>query len=68
MAKSSKYEIDWSKLPAVEQSQIGHWWCAGEWTFDLEDEDDLELCEEAIYAHLAWYLFVKEQRSGGAKA
>lgn len=64
MAKSNRYELDWSKLPEVHQDNMGYWW-AGEWTFELEEEDDLDLCEQAIYSHLAWYLFVKEQRSGG---
>lgn len=68
MAKSSKYQIDWSKLPEVtergEQS-----WVSGEWWFGSEDlEAPLEDLENAVYANLAWYLFVKEQRSGGAKA
>jgi len=67
MAKSSKYTLDWSKLPEVHQDNHGYWW-AGDWSFELEEEDDLELCEEAIYAHLAWYLFVKEHKDGGTEA
>lgn len=67
MAKSSRYTLDWSKLPEVHQDKMGYWW-AGDWTFELEEEDDLELCEEAIYAHLAWYLFVKEQRNDSTEA
>ena len=67
MAKSSKYTLDWSKLPEVHQDKMGYWW-AGDWTFELEDNDDLELCEEAIYANLAWYLFVKEQRDDSTEA
>lgn len=67
MAKSSKYTLDWSKLPEVHQDKMGYWW-AGEWTFELEENDDLELCEEAIYSNLAWYLFVKERQNGGTEA
>ena len=67
MAKSSKYTLDWSKLPEVHQDKMGYWW-AGDWTFELEENDDLELCEEAIYANLAWYLFVKEQRNDSTEA
>jgi hypothetical protein len=61
MAKSSRYELDWSKLPEVHQDNMGYWW-AGDWSFELEEEDDLGLCEQAIYSHLAWYLFVKERQ------
>ena len=67
MAKSSKYTLDWSKLPEVHQDNWGYW-CAGEWSFELEEEADLKLCEEAIYAHIAWYLFVKERQNGGTEA
>jgi hypothetical protein len=68
MAKSSKYEIDWSKLPEVTERREGSWG-SGEWWFGLEDlEAPLDQLEHAVYANLAWYLFVKEQRSGGAKA
>jgi hypothetical protein len=67
MAKSSKYTLDWSKLPEVHQDKMGYWW-AGEWTFELEEEYDLESCEQAIYANLAWYLFVKEQQDVSTEA
>jgi hypothetical protein len=46
---------------------MGYWW-AGDWTFELDEEDDLDLCEEAIYANLAWYLFIKERKNDPAQA
>lgn len=67
MAKSNKFEIDWSKLPEVALDKWGNYQ-AGEWFFDEAEEADLEMCEEAIYAHLAWYLFVKERQNGGTEA
>ena len=67
MAKSSKFKIDWSKLPEVTQDKWG-FWEVGDWSYDYDEESDLDLCEEAIYAHLAWYLFVKERKDGGTEA
>lgn len=64
----SEYKIDLSKLPEVTE-RGDYSWMSGEWWFGQEDmEAPLEELEQAVYANLAWYLFVKEQRSGGAEA
>jgi hypothetical protein len=68
MAKSNKYEIDWSKVPEVAK-QGDYSWKAGEWWFGEEDlEAPLEELQDSIYSHIAWYLFAKEQQSGGTEA
>ena len=68
MAKSNKYELDWSKLPEVHQDGAKDW-RVGDWYFGEEDFDCLlEDIEKGIYANLAWYLFVKEHKDGGTEA
>lgn len=68
MAKSSRYELDWSKLPEVYQDGA-HDWRSGDWYFDADDfRIPLEDVEHGIYAHLAWYLFIKERQNGGTEA
>lgn len=68
MAKSSRYTLDWSKLPEVKKS--GKYdYKSGEWYFGEEElELPLEDLEHAIYANLAWYLFVKEQQDVSTEA
>jgi len=68
MAKSNKYELDWSKLPEVSQDSAKDW-RVGHWYFGEEDFDcPLEDIEQGIYAHLAWYLFIKERQNDTTQA
>jgi N12 class adenine-specific DNA methylase len=59
--------IDNNKIPGVklerswklQDGSVNDLYRAGNWSFETDDMD-LEYAEEAIYAWIAWYNFVKD--------
>ena len=49
---------DFPELPVTKEV----WFTAGDWSFDDEDVD-LQYCESAIAAWVAWWRYVKEAKS-----
>lgn len=61
-------EFDENKLPSVQlenswqlaNGDVNSIYRAGSWSFETEDLDE-KAAEEAIYAWIAWYNFIKNQ-------
>jgi hypothetical protein len=66
--KKQNFEIDAKKIPEVtldkswklEDESINDLYRAGNWSFDTEDKD-IKYAEEAIYAWIAWYNYIKSK-------
>jgi hypothetical protein len=62
------FEINLEKIPEVklskswklEDGSTNDLYRAGNWSFETEDKD-LEYAEEAIYAWVAWYNYIKNK-------
>ena len=62
------FEINPEKIPEVrlskswklEDGSINDLYQAGNWSFETEDKE-LEYAEEAIYAWVAWYNYIKNK-------
>jgi hypothetical protein len=62
------FEINLEKIPEVklskswklENGSTNDLYRAGNWSFETEDKD-LEYAEEAIYAWVAWYNYIKNK-------
>ena len=68
MKGDAMFNIDESKVPEVRlmkswllaNGEMNHLYQAGNWSFETDDFD-LDYAEEAIYAWVAWYNYVKAQ-------
>jgi hypothetical protein len=61
------FEIDRSKIPSVrfQQSWAGSAiYEVGSWSLE-EAEDNIEHAEEAVYAWIAWYEFLRRRAENG---
>ena len=38
------------------------------WSFDLQDEDDIQRAEKSIYVWIAWYEFLRRRAENGTEA
>lgn len=65
---SDLFNIDPKKVPNVEflksweleDGSINNLYQAGNWSFETDDAD-LKYAEEAIYAWIAWYNYIKNK-------